>query len=138
MMTDEEAARLIGLPTATFPSWTQGVLITDTHQDDNPIIYANAGFSRLTGYGLEEILGRNCRFLQGEGSDPGTVARIRQAIAYRRGFQGEILNYRRDGTSFLNQLTIGPARSTEEGRYFIGLQIDVTPAARRPNNTGSS
>ena len=89
MMTDEEAARLIGLPTATFPSWTQGVLITDTHQDDNPIIYANAGFSRLTGYGLEEILGRNCRFLQGEGTDPGTVVRIRQAIAYRRGFQGD-------------------------------------------------
>lgn len=130
-MTDEEAARLIGLPEARFPSWTQGVLITDSRLTDNPIIYANPGFSKLTGYGQEEILGRNCRFLQGEKSDPATVTQIRLAVAARNPFHGTILNYRKDGTAFVNQLTIGPLRAKEEGRYFVGLQIDVTPARDR-------
>ena len=130
-MTDEEAARLIGLPHARFPSWTQGLLITDSRLTDNPIIYVNSGFSKLTGYGQEEILGRNCRFLQGEKSDPATVTRIRLAVAARKPFHGTILNYRKDGTAFVNQLTIGPLRTEEDGRYFVGLQLDVTPAKDR-------
>jgi len=130
-MTDEEAARLIGLPDARFPSWTQGVLITDSKLTDNPIIYANPGFSRLTGYQPEEIIGRNCRFLQGEKSDPATVTQIRLAVAARNPFHGTVLNYRKDGTPFVNQLTIGPIRAEEDGRYFVGLQLDVTPVKDR-------
>ncbi len=130
-MTDEEAARLIGLPEARFPSWTQGVLITDSRLTDNPIIYANPGFSKLTGYAEDEILGRNCRFLQGEKSDPATVTQIRLAVAARNPFHGTILNYRKDGTAFVNQLTIGPLRTEEDDRYFVGLQIDVTPTRDR-------
>lgn len=130
-MTDEEAARLVGLPNARFPSWTQGVLITDARLTDNPIIYANPGFSRLTGYQHEEIIGRNCRFLQGAETDRGTVAQIRLAVAARNPFHGTILNYRKDGTTFVNQLTIGPIRAAEDSRYFIGLQLDVTPVKNR-------
>lgn len=130
-MTDEEAARLIGLPEARFPSWTQGVLITDSRMTDNPIIYANPGFLKLTGYKQEEIIGRNCRFLQGVDSEPATVTRIRLAVAAGKPFHGIILNYRKDGTAFVNQLTIGPVRTAEDGRYFVGLQIDVTPAKDR-------
>ena len=137
MITDAEAARMVGLQNLSFPSWTQGVLITDSHLPDNPIIYANAGFVKLTGYEIEEILDRNCRFLQGPGTDPHIVSMIRHAIAHHQIFGGEILNYRKDGTAFLNHLAIGPIRGLEAGRYFVGLQLEVTPPSHGGADVGA-
>ncbi|MEP0872617.1 PAS domain S-box protein [Trichocoleus desertorum AS-A10] len=108
-------------------SASDGILLSDPNQSDNPIIYTNPAFSRITGYSATEALGRNCRFLQGEATDPNTVAQIRQAIAQRREIQTTILNYRKDGQPFWNQLRISPV-CTKGGEllYFVGLQTDIT------------
>jgi sigma-B regulation protein RsbU (phosphoserine phosphatase) len=108
----------------------EGITIADARLPARPLIYANDGFERLTGYPVGEVLGRNCRFLQGPESDPTAVAEIRAAIAEQRECIVEILNYRRDGSSFWNRLSVTPVRD-ESGvvTHFIGIQSDVT--ARR-------
>ncbi|WP_245411553.1 PAS domain-containing protein [Alkalicoccus urumqiensis] len=102
-------------------------IISDPEQPDNPIIYANQGFSDLTGYPREEMIGRNCRFLQGEDTDPETLATLRKAIAAKEPVSVEILNYKRDGTPFWNLLHIDPIYlEAEEQHYFVGIQKDIT------------
>lgn len=106
---------------------SDGVVITDPNQPDNPIIYANPAFSRITGYHVEEIMGRNCRFLQGADTDPEAIAQIRQAIAERREVKATLLNYRVCGQPFWNELKISPVFSAEgDLLYFIGIQTDIT------------
>jgi PAS domain S-box-containing protein len=90
----------------------EGVTIADGRLPDRPLIYANEGFERVTGYRVAEVLGRNCRFLQGPGTDPVAVAEIRDAVAEHRECVVEILNYRKDGTTFWNRLSITPVRDT--------------------------
>jgi sigma-B regulation protein RsbU (phosphoserine phosphatase) len=108
----------------------EGITIADARLPDRPLIYANEGFERMTGYPVAEVLGRNCRFLQGAGTNPGAVARIRAAVAEHRECIVEILNYRRDGTSFWNRLSITPVRNgLGEVTHYIGIQSDVS--ARR-------
>jgi len=104
-----------------------GVLVTDPAAPDNPIIFCNPGFSRITGYSPEEVLGRNCRFLQGPEADPVVVTEIRRAIDERRRFNGLIRNRRRNGEVFWNDLTITPVLDgSGELISFVGLQQDVT------------
>ena len=92
---------------------SQGILITDPHQPDNPIIYASPGFERLTGYRADEVVGRNCRFLQGPKTDPAIVSRsFAKAIQAGRECSVELLNYRKDGTPFWNALSISPCATT--------------------------
>ena len=109
---------------------TQGLMITDPNQPDCPIIYASPACTVLTGYNSQEVLGRNCRFLQGKDTDPAAVAQLREAIRAGKPCTVELLNYRKDGTPFWNELSIAPVRD-EAGRlmHFIGVQADVT--ARR-------
>ena len=103
------------------------MIITDPHQPDNPIVFANRAFQDLCGYGADELLGRNCRFLQGARTDPAEVARVRDAIAARRDVVVEIVNYHRDGTPFRNELYISPVYAPDgQLRYFFGSQLDVT------------
>jgi sigma-B regulation protein RsbU (phosphoserine phosphatase) len=108
----------------------EGVTIADARQPDRPLIYANQGFVRITGYSVPEVIGRNCRFLQGPDTDPGAAREIRQALDAERECVVEILNYRKDGSTFWNRLSITPIRD-EAGQvtHFIGVQSDVT--ARR-------
>ncbi len=103
------------------------MLITDPRQFDNPIVYANDAFLRLTGYEREDVFGRNCRFLQGADTDPQAVAQIRDAIATRSDIAVDILNYKRDGTPFWNALFVSPV-SNEDGelQFFFASQLDVT------------
>ncbi len=110
-----------------FEAGPSSCLITDPNQPDNPIIFASRGFQRLTGYRAEEVLGRNCRFLHGKQTDPETVAALRAAICAGRECSAEILNYRKDGTTFWNALFVTPIRD-ERGKllYFVGVQTDVT------------
>lgn len=106
---------------------SQGILITDPNQPDNPIIYVSPAFERLSGYRGDELLGRNCRLLQGVNTDPETIRKLREAIRSGQECSVEILNYRKDGTSFWNALFVTPVRD-EQGRllHFIGVQADVT------------
>jgi PAS domain S-box-containing protein len=113
--------------TAAFRTARMPMLITDPRQPDNPIVFVNNAFSDLTGYARSETIGRNCRFLQGPDTDSGTVARIREAIRAGEGIETEILNYRKDGTSFWNSLVISPVQNDEkELLYFFASQFDVS------------
>lgn len=103
------------------------MLVTDPHQPDNPIVFANRAFIQMSGYGEGEIIGRNCRFLQGEGTDRETVRAIREAVQARHDITVEILNYRKDGTSFWNALYISPVfNKTGDLVYFFASQLDVS------------
>jgi PAS domain S-box-containing protein len=104
-----------------------GVLVTDPALPDNPIIFSNPGFTKMTGYSTEEVLGRNCRFLQGPEADPAVVAEIRKAIKERRVFDGSLQNRRKNGEVFWNDLLITPVFDAQgELINFVGLQRDVT------------
>ena len=104
-----------------------GVAICDPHQTDLPIVFANPGFAAITGYRQEEILGRNCRFLQGEDTDPTIARDMREALAARQPFRGTIRNYRKDGTGFWNSMNINPVFD-EFGALisYVGMQVDIT------------
>lgn len=103
------------------------MVITDPRQDDNPIVFANEAFQRLSGYGIDEIVGRNCRFLQGPETDPVAVAKIREALAAEESISIDLLNHRKDGSTFWNALYISPVRG-EDGsvQFFFASQLDVT------------
>jgi PAS domain S-box-containing protein len=103
------------------------MVVTDPNLPDNPIVFANGAFCDLTGYGRDEIYGRNCRFLQGALTDRAMVRQIREALAGRRPIAVEVLNYRKDGTPFWNALFIGPVFGPD-GRllHFFSSQFDAT------------
>ena len=103
------------------------MIVTDPHQPDNPIIFANRAFVRMTGYEASELVGTNCRFLQGRETDRDTVDEIRAAVLDRRQFSTEVLNYRKDGSSFWNALFISPVFDRSGDLvYFFGSQLDVS------------
>jgi PAS domain S-box-containing protein len=105
--------------------------ITDPRQPDNPLVWVNPSFSRVTGYDYAESVGRNCRFLQGPATDPATVTEIRTALAERRTVSTTLLNYRKDGTAYWNQLAISPVFDGDgELVSFVGVQTDVTERVR--------
>jgi PAS domain S-box-containing protein len=103
------------------------MVVTDPRQPDNPIVFANGAFFDLTHYKEEEVLGRNCRMLQGPDTDRRTVDEIRTAIAEQRPVSVDILNYKADGSTFWNALFLGPVFD-EEGKllYFFASQMDIT------------
>ncbi|MFD2647093.1 PAS domain-containing protein [Devosia albogilva] len=102
------------------------MLITDPRLPDNPIVFVNDAFHRLTGYTREETLGRNCRFLQGPGTNNEDVARIRTAIEQREPIEVELLNYKKNGDIFWNRVLISPVFDGGELTYFFASQLDVT------------
>ena len=103
------------------------VCLSDPNQPDDPIVFCNEAFERLTGYSSDEILGHNCRFLQGARTDARQVQRIREALKAENVAVFEILNYRKDGSSFWNALHLGPIYDDNGNlKYFFGSQWDVT------------
>lgn len=108
-------------------SSTNGVIIVDALSDDLPIVYINAAFERITGYTRHAVLGRNCRFLQGEDTAPESRLELRKGINAKREVHVVIRNYRCDGTPFWNDLYISPVRDeTGTVTHFIGVQNDIT------------
>lgn len=104
-----------------------GIVITDPRLPDNPIVYANPAFSEMTGYSEAEIVGHNCRFLQGTDCNQGELVDMRAAISEGRSIITVLRNYRKDGSMFWNELSISPVHD-EEGNVinFIGVQNDIT------------
>ena len=104
-----------------------GIAIADATLPDMPLIYVNPGFEQITGYSADQVLGRNCRFLQGVGTDPRAVAEMSDALRRTSTLATRMLNYRADGTPFWNQLELHPVRDAE-GRltHYISVQDDIT------------
>ncbi|KAG2622557.1 hypothetical protein PVAP13_3KG000048 [Panicum virgatum] len=131
---------------AALSAFQQTFVVSDATRPDHPILYASAGFFNMTGYSSNEVVGRNCRFLQGSGTDPAEIAKIRQALSAGSNYCGRLLNYKKDGTPFWNLLTIAPIKD-EDGRVlkFIGMQVEVSKytegtkdTAVRPNGLPES
>lgn len=117
---------------AAFKATRMPMIVTDPSQPDNPIIFCNEAFRKLTGYSDDEIIGRNCRFLQGPKTDRETVAKIRDSIAAGRDVAVDILNYRKDDSTFWNAVFISPVRDeADKIIYFFASQLDFTTVKSR-------
>ncbi|MET0430072.1 MAG: PAS domain S-box protein, partial [Microvirga sp.] len=126
-----EAEATLRLRERSLAAIAQGVVITDATLPDDPIIYTNSAFEVLTGYSAEEAYGRNCRFLQGPETDARVSARIRSAMKAERSIRATITNHRKDGTTFINELTISPVHSdTGVTTHFVGTVSDMTERNR--------
>ncbi len=101
-------------------------VITDRRLPDNPIVAVNRAFSELTGYGRDEIVGRNCRFLSGPDTESAARATLRRSVEEGRPALVELTNYRKDGSTFLNAVMIAPVFGEDgEVAYYLGSQMDV-------------
>ncbi|MBT8131422.1 MAG: PAS domain S-box protein, partial [Gammaproteobacteria bacterium] len=121
---DIEATASLGL--TALQALEAGVVVVDLREADQPIVFANEGFVRVTGYTPEEILGRNCRFLQGPDTDKAVVDEMRAAIVAGRKTTVVVKNYRKDGSSFWNEVQLVPFRQHGEITHYTGIQTDVT------------
>ncbi|AAK22272.2 PAS domain-containing protein [Caulobacter vibrioides] len=112
---------------AAISATRMAMIVADATQPDIPIIFANDAFLRLTGYARDEVIGRNCRFLQGPDTDPKAIQAVRDALAAGEDVAVDLLNYRKDGSPFWNALNMSPVRN-DAGQlvYFFGSQVDVT------------
>ena len=109
-----------------------GIVIADATQEDNPVMYVNQKFCDLTGYDREAVIGTNCRFLQGDATDPASVAELGEALADAEPVSVDIVNYRASGYAFWNEVTITPVENDAgETVQYIGFQRDVTERKRR-------
>ncbi|GAV84797.1 Pkinase domain-containing protein/PAS_9 domain-containing protein [Cephalotus follicularis] len=131
---------------AALATLQQTFVVADARKPDCPIMYASSGFFSMTGYSTKEVVGRNCRFLQGAETDRNEVAKIREAVKNGRSYCGRLLNYKKDGTPFWNLLTVTPIKD-DEGNVikFIGMQVEVSKytegindKALRPNGLSKS
>lgn len=105
-------------------------VVSNPRVPDNPIIACNAAFEALSGYGRDEIIGRNCRFLRGEGTEVHLTEQLRAGIAARIPVMVEILNFRKDGTPFRNAVMIAPIFDAEgELEWFLGSQVEIVGEA---------
>lgn len=124
----------------------QTFVVSDATKPDYPIMYASSGFFTMTGYSSKEVIGRNCRFLQGAETDQNEVAKIRDAVKNGTGYCGRLLNYKKNGTPFWNLLTVTPIKNDRGNTIkFIGMQVEVSKytegvndKALRPNGLPKS
>ncbi|MBG6107720.1 PAS domain-containing protein [Frigoribacterium sp. CG_9.8] len=124
MRFDEEMRASENLLASALGKESLAALVTDPQRRT---IYCNEEFTRLTGYGIHELLGRNCDFLQGSGTDPKTIEKMRETLDAGLTYRGRVLNYRSGGTAFWNHLTISPVRDSQGVlANFVSVQRDVT------------
>jgi PAS domain S-box-containing protein len=113
--------------TQILDSCVNGVTLADPDLEDSPIVYANKAFEDMTGYTQEEIVGRNCRFLQGSDRDQPDLDKLRAAIKNKEPVEVTLRNYRKNGEMFHNKLVIKPLFDNNgEIVYFLGVQYDIT------------
>ncbi|WP_131116410.1 ATP-binding protein [Lichenihabitans psoromatis] len=122
-----EIEALAGLDVSLAAVSGVATVVTDPRRPDNPVVFANHAFSQLTGFAHDEIIGRNCRFLQAPEADPAAIRTLREALAARRPIAIEILNKKRDGSLFWNALCLSPVFDvTGDLRHFVGNLVDVS------------
>lgn len=119
------------LNSESFDPQQHGITLSDPDQPDNPIMYANEAFELTTGYGRNEIVGRNCRFLQGKDRDQSEIDRFREALREHKPVTVTLRNYRKNGELFYNQFSIRPLFD-RNGKliYYLGTQYDVSEKVR--------
>jgi PAS domain S-box-containing protein len=106
---------------------SNGIVISDARKPDMPITYVNPAFEHLTGYDAQEVVGRNCRFLQGNDTDQPALNELREALRRGKGCKVVLSNYRKDGTLFWNELSISPIFDADGNlTHFVGIQTDIT------------
>ena len=111
-----------------------GVTLADPDMEDAPIVYANKAFERLTGYSQEDIIGHNCRFLQGEDRDQPARYEIQKAMESHEAIEVTLRNYKKDGTLFFNKLKITPLFDRKKRViYYLGVQYDITDKINASN-----
>lgn len=115
------------IQTQAMQASVNAVIITDNQAPDQPIIYVNPAFEQLTGYTAAEVLGKNCRFLQGPTAQQPGLDLIRRAIRHQEKISAELLNYRKDGSSFWNELTLAPVFDEQgQASHYVGMLRDIT------------
>ncbi len=132
--TQIETERELQVRMRAMESAKNGILISDATKPGNPTLYINPGFMNLTGYREEDIIGKNCRILQGPDTDPEQVLILRNAINSGTACRATLLNYRKDGTPFWNELQITPVHDNDGNLIsFIGIQSDVSDRIEAEN-----
>ena len=127
LLNERYQSRLSSIDYVVEQSITHGLLITDPAQEDNPITYVNNALQSMTGYSREDIIGKNCRFLQGEDTDPENIQKISDAIVKQESVTVILKNYRKDGSSFWNEFTLSPVQDAGGNTVnFVGIQQDVS------------
>lgn len=126
MLPDRQDLALVAVERTRMP-----MVVADPRLRDLPIVFANQAFLDLSGYQADEVLGRNCRFMQGRGTSRDAILRLREGLAHERTVDVELLNYRKDGSSFWNAVHLSPVHD-REGRlaYYLGSQWDVSERYR--------
>ena len=119
---------------AAVMSASNGVVIADARRKNMPLIFVNPAFERITGYPAEEVIGTNCRFLQGDEKKQGGLATLRNALSSGQSCSVVLRNYRKDGKPFWNELYVAPIWDDEgELTHFLGIQTDVTRRVEAEN-----
>lgn len=123
----KQAEEMLHLLQRAIAASSNGIVITDSTRPDQPIIYSNPAFEKMTGYSSQEVRGRNCRFLKADETDAAAREQIRQALAQERECLVTLKNRRKDGSYFWNELAISPVRDANgKLTHFIGVQTDIT------------
>lgn len=130
MPIDQDAVSVSRLSSEAIGATDLSFSISDHTVDDDPLCYVNPAFEALTGYRTAEVIGRNCRFLQGPDTDPEAVETLRDAVDTESAAVVTLLNYRADGSTFWNEVTISPVRDGDRVTHFVGIQRDVTEHVR--------
>ena len=122
-------------PAGLIASSAVAAVVSDPRQPDNPIVACNDAFVALTGFDREEILGRNCRFLTGPGTEPWLTEALRTGIRLRQPVMVEILNYKKSGEPFRNAVMVAPVfDAAGEAEFFIGSQVEIADDAPRASD----
>ncbi|WP_040484638.1 PAS domain S-box protein [Lyngbya aestuarii] len=134
-----ESEKMLLLLERAIAASPSGIVISDAKAKDNPIIYCNPTFERITGYSRSDILGINCRFLQGYDTEPQAIQTIRTCLREAKDCLVTLKNYRKDGTPFWNELAISPVRDTTgEVTHYIGIQTDISERKRAEESLKTS
>ncbi|MDD2737952.1 MAG: PAS domain-containing protein [Methylomonas lenta] len=126
-IVDKDSGIIPQVLSAILDECVNGVTLADPDMEDSPIVYANKAFERLTGYTQEEIVGHNCRFLQGEDREQEARYKIAEAMDKHEGIEVTLRNYKKDGTLFHNHLKVIPLFDKKQRViYYLGVQYDIT------------
>lgn len=137
-IVDKDSGIIPQVLSAILDECVNGVTLADPDLEDAPIVYANKAFERLTGYTQEEIVGHNCRFLQGEDREQEARYQIADAIDKHEGIEVTLRNYKKDGTLFHNHLKIVPLFDKKQRViYYLGVQYDITQQINANNEIKS-